>query len=57
MMIETPRRQTPTAKEIKVRLPARLHLALRTRKVLHGTPIHEIVVEALDAYFATQPHR
>lgn len=57
MMLETPRRQLPSDKEIRIRLSTRLHLHLHARKILQGTTIHETVTAALDAYFATQPQR
>lgn len=44
-----------TDREIKVKIATRLHVALQSRKILEGTPIHQMVTEALDAYFATHP--
>jgi hypothetical protein len=38
-------------KELKVRLPAPVHIKLHTIKVLHGQSIHDSVLQALEAYF------
>lgn len=38
-------------KELKVKLPMRLHVKLHTMKMLKGVQICEVVQEALDRYF------
>ena len=52
--METPPDRTEH-REIKVKIATRLHIALQSRKILDGTPIHEMVTEALDAYFDQHP--
>ena len=42
-------------REVKVRIPVRLHLKLHTIKVLTGKPISDCVTEALEAYFTADP--
>lgn len=47
-------REAPTRtadKELKVKLPMRLHVKLHTLKMLKGVQICEVVEEALDRYF------
>ncbi|HUR69505.1 MAG TPA: hypothetical protein VM370_09690 [Candidatus Thermoplasmatota archaeon] len=44
-----------TTKEMKVKIPARLHVQLQTLKILQGRSIQETVTAALEQYFLTQP--
>ncbi|HLE97745.1 MAG TPA: hypothetical protein VI997_10280 [Candidatus Thermoplasmatota archaeon] len=47
-------REAPTRtadKELKVKLPMRLHVKLHTLKMLKGVQICAVVEEALDRYF------
>lgn len=46
---------TLSPKELKAKIPVRLHLQLHSIKVLTGRPICETVTQALDEYFAAHP--
>lgn len=47
----TPPRAAEDLKEMKVTIPAQLHLQLVQAKLLRGQPIHTTVREALRLYF------
>ena len=42
-------------KDLKVRIPVRLHIKLHSVKVLTGKHISDSITEALDAYFEDAP--
>lgn len=44
-------------REMKVKIPLRLHVSLHSLKLLSGRQISEIVTEALITYMATQAQR
>lgn len=51
----TPTSESPSSKELKVKITARLHVQLQAWKILHGQPIHATVAAALDDYFREHP--
>jgi len=56
MLIDEPKHDMTRDKEVKVKIPLGHHVKLHSLKVLTGKPICDAVREALDMYFATQPH-
>lgn len=45
-------RNLDRVKEMKVKVPARIHLRLHSMKILTGKGISDAVVDALEAYLA-----
>lgn len=57
MLIDTPRRDMNTKREIKVKVPVSTHLRLHSLKLLHGQNISETIEAALTMYFDTHAAR
>lgn len=55
MMIEEQADDDPGRKEIKVKIPVKLHIWLHTQKVLTGRNICTAVTEALERYLEEHP--
>lgn len=53
MMLEpaSPRANQSGVRELRVKIHVNYHLKLHALKLLHGKPMHEVIVEALDHYF------
>jgi hypothetical protein len=54
MNLDPPPRNLDGVREMKVKIPLRLHISLHSLKLLSGRQLSEIVTEALVAYLATQ---
>ena len=54
MNLDHPPRSLDGVREMKVKIPLRLHVSLHSLKLLSGRQISEIVTEALVTYMATQ---
>lgn len=55
--IRAPPRSLESLREIKVRIPARLHVHLHRLRILEGTGIAETITNALTAYFEQEKVR
>ena len=52
MNLEPPAKSLDGVREMKVKIPLRLHVSLHSMKLLSGRQISDIVTEALVAYLA-----
>lgn len=52
MLIREPIPNFDARKEVKVRIPAYIHVRLHSVKILTGREMGEVVTEALEQYFA-----
>jgi hypothetical protein len=55
MNLDPPPRSLDGVREMKVKIPLRLHVSLHSLKLLSGRQISDIVTEALTTYMAQQP--
>lgn len=55
MNLDPPPRSLDGVREMKVKIPLRLHVSLHSLKLLSGRQISDIVTEALTTYMAAQP--
>lgn len=54
MNLDTPPRNLDGVREMKVKIPLRLHISLHGLKLLSGRQLSDIVTEALTAYMSEQ---
>ncbi|MCA1813440.1 MAG: hypothetical protein LC624_05760 [Halobacteriales archaeon] len=54
MNLDPPPRNLDGVREMKVKIPLRLHISLHSMKLLSGRQLSDIVTEALVAYMAHQ---
>lgn len=57
MNLDPPPRNLEGVREMKVKIPLRLHVSLHSLKLLSGRQISDIVTEALQTYMAQQAAR
>lgn len=55
MLIHTPRPESDSRREIRIKIPTSLHVKLHAVRLLRGTSISEAVTEALEEYFLRKP--